>query len=595
VHQGDPLSPLFFTLVAAEVATALDGHWNQPGNIRVQQQWYLDDGLLVVHKALAKEVLDVVERAAGVVGLSLNRGKCETLGRCEGLAEVAEATGTVAFGDPALWTYLGCPLMEARDDHPAFQAALARCEKLAEAIAQLECPEAQLALWRQCMGACRIQHLTDTCEARETDGLAAKVAAGMREGLGQILNAPVKDEVWVQATLPVRDGGLGLQNPTTRNADAHLASLARLPVVFREGHEVAYQAKLDAALETVAARRRSTKEEVSLWLDRTMGKGINPIQDAGKMWNHWAKGELVKRADPANRRRLTAVSAPHAMAWTQGPGKARPLSNVEFQAGMHWALGMEVQEGPSMCPCGREADTLGRHYANCQLFDRRTRRHNEWRDTVAALARAAGMAVEVEAAPEGQRTRPGDILIPGWRSGRPLAVDFAITAADQVDAADRIAHTKERKYSEVCWREGWQFVPVVGDSFGAVRGAGGKFLSTLCKRVAEKAEPGQWPLPQTLFWQSVSTCLVRRAAGAIAVAWAQSATPPEAQAGEESREEGQGEGRGGDEPPDEGGGGREGMGVDDEEEEVVVIPVGSAGINRAQPLGPREEEMEVVV
>ena len=185
---------------------------------------------------------------------------------------------------------------------------------------------------------------------------------------------------------------------------------------------------------------------------------------------------------------------------------------------------MEVQEGPSKCQCGKEADAQGRHYANCQMFDRRMRRHNEWRDTMAVLTRSAGMAVEVEMAPEGERRRPGDIFIPGWRNGRPLAVDFAITAINQKDAADRIAHTKERKYSALCEKEGWQFVPVVRDSFGAVREASAKFLSTLCRRVVEKAEPGQWPLPQTLFWQSVSTCLVRqdmrRAAGAIVEAWA---------------------------------------------------------------------------
>ena len=167
------------------------------------------------------------------------------------------------------------------------------------------------------------------------------------------------------------------------------------------------------------------------------------------------------------------------------------------------------------------------------------------------------MAVEVEAAPEGQRRRPGDILIPGWRNGRPVAVDFAITASERVESADRIAHIKEGLYNDVCWKVGWQFVPVVGDSFGAVRGKGAKFLSNLCRRVVEKAEPGQWPLPQTLFWQSVSTCLVRRAAGAIAEAWAHAATPPDGHIRTEREADGDNEET---EPPDRGNeGGGEGM------------------------------------
>ena len=143
-------------------------------------------------------------------------------------------------------------------------------------------------------------------------------------------------------------------------------------------------------------------------------------------------------------------------------------------------------------------------------------------------------------------------------------------------------------------------MPVVGDSFGAVREASAKFLSTLCRRVVEKAEPGQWPLPQTLFWQSVSTCLVRRAAGAIAEAWAQNVTPPESIGdGREDSVMGPVQGRGEPpEPPDEGGGGEEEMGVEEVAEDNVVeevVPEDPAGITNAQPLGLREESMPAAV
>ena len=182
-------------------------------------------------------------------------------------------------------------------------------------------------------------------------------------------------------------------------------------------------------------------------------------------------------------------------------------------------------------------------------------------------------------------------------------MDFAITAINQKDAADRIAHTKERKYSVLCEKEGWQFVPVVGDSFGAVREASAKFLSTLCRRVVEKAEPGQWPLPQTLFWQSVSTCLVTRASGAIAEAWAQNAAAAENLEGlvrrtvgvEAPRDQDQGKPP---DPPNNGGGGEVAMGVEEGEEDDEVEEVVSkdpAGINNAQPLGLGEEAMPVAV
>jgi hypothetical protein len=165
-----------------------------------------------------------------------------------------------------------------------------------------------------------------------------------------------------------------------------------------------------------------------------------------------------------------------------------------------------------------EVDQTGSHFMKCPLLDQRTHHHNTWRDTMAGIVRKAGMSVNVESSPEGTRSRPGDILIPGWRNGRPIAVDFAIVADLSTDAPDRVAHGKRQLYQHMCEEAGWDFIPVVGDVFGAVRAESEKFLHSLCKQLSEELGPG-FPTPQTLFWQSVSTCLIRRAAGGISEAW----------------------------------------------------------------------------
>ena len=188
------------------------------------------------------------------------------------------------------------------------------------------------------------------------------------------------------------------------------------------------------------------------------------------------------------------------------------------------------------------------------------------------------MAVEVEAAPDGTRRRPGDILIPGWRDGKPLAVDFAITATADLDAADRIAQTKNRAYRGLCLESGRDFTPVVGDAFGAVRADGAVFLGRLCKRLAEKKEKG-WPTTQTMFWQTVSTCLVRRAAGAIADAWANGITTQLIDAVDEGGTQ--------DDPANEDWVWEQDGTVDSE-----FQPLGGAGVITAQPL---TQEMEGIV
>lgn len=134
------------------------------------------------------------------------------------------------------------------------------------------------------------------------------------------------------------------------------------------------------------------------------------------------------------------------------------------------------------------------------------------------------MAVEVEASAPGERTRPGDILIPGWRNGRPLAVDFAIVAEPCASAPDRIAIQKKLRYQDTINQVGWEFQPVVSDVYGAVRG-GMNVLQAISKKYAERKGPG-YPSPSTLFWRGVSTSVWRRAGGAIASGWAKGAIPP---------------------------------------------------------------------
>ena len=83
--------------------------------------------------------------------MSLNRGKCEILGDGD-LEELSKDTGAKGITQREEWTYLGCPLAIANHTHPAFKEALAKCKLLEERIGLVDDPQAQLALWRKCMG-----------------------------------------------------------------------------------------------------------------------------------------------------------------------------------------------------------------------------------------------------------------------------------------------------------------------------------------------------------------------------------------------------------------------------------------------------------
>jgi hypothetical protein len=223
VQQGDPMSPLIFSITMAEIASVLEVHFKSKGK-PLEQQWYLDDGLFLLKTADVPELFNVLHSTAGSMGLALNRSKSEILGFGD-LSTLAATTGAPALNNRYDWTYLGCPLSYASTQHPSFQAAIERHKKLEARIGLVDDPQAQLALWRQCMGACRILHLTATCPGSETAHITEEVAAGMRRGLDTIMAAKTSDKVYSQSTLPVREGGLGLQDPRESNDEAHFVSL----------------------------------------------------------------------------------------------------------------------------------------------------------------------------------------------------------------------------------------------------------------------------------------------------------------------------------------------------------------------------------
>ena len=294
--------------------------------------------------------------------------------------------------------------------------------------------------------------------------------------------------------------------------------------------------------------------------------------------NH-KKAELLTNAkDTTTRNRLTSVMSKGANAWTVGPGYSQRMSKAVFRAGLHVSLGVPVQPRPQKCKCGALSDMLGNHFACCQLIHKRTQAHNYWKRTVGNVARREGFSVQEEMSADGKE-RPADLLVYGLVKGKNAAINLSISAAVDPSAPDRIAHTKMMKYKDQCERMGWVFCPLVGDGYGAIRGGGASIINTLSKALADKLGP-VWPSASTMVWRTMSSCLIRRRAEAIAYAWSEgwvSSTmedwePPEGDPGGEVLD---GEEEGGEEREEE---------AQEEEEESIE----GAGISNAQ-LPPQVE------
>src|SRR6218665_3903101 len=128
----------------------------------------------------------------------------------------------------------------------------------------------------------------------------------IRRVLENILNISLNDIQWIQATLPIRDGGLGVRRVSMLATSAYLASAAStksLVSAILNKDEWG-----DAHLDELREARKNTKPSSaeSIWKQKMWDR---PLIDSDKA--------LVSAAysDPINRARLNAVTSPHAGDW----------------------------------------------------------------------------------------------------------------------------------------------------------------------------------------------------------------------------------------------------------------------------------------
>ena len=82
MQQGDPLGPLFFSLVLNALITAIA---KDSGCPLLFHAWYLDDGALAGPRSSLCSVLKLIQERGPPLGLHINISKCEVFS-CKGLS-----------------------------------------------------------------------------------------------------------------------------------------------------------------------------------------------------------------------------------------------------------------------------------------------------------------------------------------------------------------------------------------------------------------------------------------------------------------------------------------------------------------------------
>ena len=462
-QQGDPLGPLLFCLAIHPILTSLSNDL---------VAGYLDDITLGGdEQKIAQDVNEIRSRGESM-GLRLNVRKCEFINKD------AKPTNSV-FDDFILLdtnsaTLLGAPLTtgKAMDD-----ALSGRCNDLALTIDRLKLLSAHDALifLRASFSAPKILHTlrSSPCAGHPILGQFDNL---LRNGLCTITNSDLSDMQWIQASLPVADGGLGIRRVASLAPSAFLASAASTHDL--QEHILARCGiRPDEAVSTVR----------TLWTT-TSNLPCPTVPSASKQAT-WDKPFIVRdksaiqdsAPDSHHRARLLAVAAPHAGDWLH----ALPISSCglrlddeAIRVAVGLRLGLNICQ-PHLCPCGTQVDARGTHGLSCKLSSGRMARHHHLNDLIWRALSRAGIPSSKE--PSGlSRTdgkRPDGMTLIPWQAGRNLLWDVTVvdtlaashlpsTSRQTGGAAESAGEKKDVKYREL--PKTYTFTPIACETLGPI-------------------------------------------------------------------------------------------------------------------------------
>jgi len=185
----------------------------------------------------------------------------------------------------------------------------------------------------------------------------------LRGLISRILNVDMNDSQWIQATLPVRCGGLGIRRSTQVAPSAFLASVAGVMDTVASILPRHQTLPVDKAIDAALGR----------W--KTLG-GVTPPSGVDarsqKCWDQpvikAAADTLIQTAcDDYTKARLLASQAPHAGDWLNAPpitAVGLRLSNDALRVAVGLRLGVNIC-APHVCRCSAQVDARGNHGLSC--------------------------------------------------------------------------------------------------------------------------------------------------------------------------------------------------------------------------------------
>ena len=500
VHQGDPLSPLFFSVAVHQAIS-------QASALTSAAYWYLDDGTLIGSVDQLQAAVSALSASFAPLGLQFNCSKSLIWSPRSGILPLPAALSPFQVVPATLGiTILGTPVGGASFEECSISTKVESLQVMFDRLLALNNLQAQSQILRSCLGPCKITHLLRTLSPSGAQFLSSLFAPRLRDAWESILGSPCSPGQWSLMTLPIKLGGLGVADPSLwwrcAQASSWIAFGASArpqypvpPAVLSLLKELAVQVpSLGFPLVTCCGPGTwpdpGGPSYIAAWGDQSAWTS-SLIQSSISAFNSNAPSRL--------RDLRVAQSAPHAGDWLTAPPFFLPtavFSNTEWRAVLRFRAGIPVTSSPLCAACGQAASPSGDHFLSCPACGM-WRRHNYIRDLVAALCRQAGWSTQLEVAlpaEAGPSARPADVFIPNM-GVRPVALDVGVThplrasaphcvRANLGESGARQEDSKANLMQATCDRFGWHFRPLCFETTGAWGPGATAFLKKVAKTIS---------------------------------------------------------------------------------------------------------------
>ena len=292
---------------------------------------------------------------------------------------------------------LGSPVGSIAFEENILAARIEKNNTILDKLHNIEDPQIEYGLLRSCFSMPKLSFALRATNFKHHPLLLEKFDDGIRRAMEEVVGAPLDDAAYIQASLPINMGGMGLRRAVDHCSAAYVSSYCASSSIICDIRKTSkvLSDHLDTSIDNInqLANLNLTYEEIAPMDQKTISFHID---------THVHKKLLGMAHNSRNLARLRAVNVKHAGAFliaTPCPNKGLKMSPQEFIFSTRYRLGLYIFPKTGICPvpnCRKESDRYGDHSLLCASSGERISRHNRLCDAIFGIAVEAGLSPRKE-------------------------------------------------------------------------------------------------------------------------------------------------------------------------------------------------------